>query len=68
MDYAYRADAWQALYTAIAGSAAALTGLLFIALSFNLRTILKNPASRGHAREMLGAFICLLVLSIFMLW
>ena len=36
MEYAYRADAWQALYTAVAGATAALTGLLFIALSLDL--------------------------------
>ena len=36
MEYAYRTEAWQALYAAVAGSAAALTGLLFIALSLIL--------------------------------
>ncbi len=45
MEYAYRADTWQALYAAVAGSAAALTGLLFIGLSLNLRIIVK-PAAR----------------------
>jgi hypothetical protein len=45
MEYAYRADTWQALYAAVAGSAAALTGLLFIGLSLNLRIIVE-PAAR----------------------
>ena len=36
MHYAYRTDAWQTLYTAAAGSAAALTGLPFTSLPLNL--------------------------------
>ena len=67
MEYAYRADAWQALYTAVAGAAAALTGLLFIALSLNLRTIVKIPMYRARARETLGGLLCLLVLSVILL-
>lgn len=67
MEYAYRADAWQALYTAVAGSAAALTGLLFIGLSLNLRTIVKTPEHTARARETLGGLLSLLVLSILLL-
>jgi hypothetical protein len=60
MDYVYRADAWQALYTAVAGATAALTGLLFIALSLNLHTIIKVPTHRARAT------LSLLVLSLLM--
>ena len=67
MEYVYRADAWQALYTAVAGATAALTGLLFIALSLNLHTIIKMPTHRARARETLGATLSLLVLSLLML-
>jgi len=67
MEYVYRADAWQALYTAVAGATAALTGLLFIALSLNLHTIIKVPTHRARARETLGATLSLLVLSLLML-
>jgi hypothetical protein len=67
MEYAYRADAWQAFYTAVAGSAAALTGLLFIGLSLNLRTIIKTPEHTARARETLGGLLSLLVLSVFLL-
>jgi hypothetical protein len=55
MEYAYRADTWQALYAAVAGSAAALTGLLFIGLSLNLRIIVKTPehtARQGDVRRL----------------
>lgn len=67
MDYAYRADTWQVLYAAVAGSAAALTGLLFIALSLNLRTIIKTPEHTARARETFGGLLGLLVLSVLLL-
>ena len=67
MEYLYRADAWQALYTAVASATAALTGLLFIAFSLNLRTILKVPVHRARARETFGITLSLLVLSVLML-
>lgn len=67
LKYAYRAEAWQALYTTLAGSAATLTGLLFIALSLNLSTILTVPAHRARARETFAGLLSLLVLSILML-
>ena len=64
MEYAYRADTWQALYAAVAGSAAALTGLLFIGLSLNLRIIVKTPEHTARARETFGGLLSLLVLFI----
>ena len=67
MEYAYQADQWQALYATVAGATAALTGLLFVALSLNLRTIIKVPAHRARAREILGCTLSLLVLSLLML-
>lgn len=67
MENVYRADAWQALYTAVASATAALTGLLFITLSLNLRTIINVPAHRARARETLGGLLCLLVLSVLLL-
>jgi hypothetical protein len=67
MEYAYRADAWQALYTAIAGAMAALTGLLFIALSLDLPTVIKVPAYRAQAREALSGLLFLLVLALLLL-
>jgi uncharacterized protein YybS (DUF2232 family) len=60
MEYAYRTDTWQAFYTAVAGSAAALTGLLFLGPTFNLHSILKLPAHRARARETPGGLVSLL--------
>ncbi len=67
MDYAYQADTWQALYTTVAGSAAALNGLLFVGLSLNLRTIVKTPEHTARARETFGGLLSLVVLSILLL-
>ena len=67
MEYAYQADQWQVLYTTVASATAALTGLLFVALSLNQRTIIKVPALRARAREILGCTLALLVLSLLML-
>ena len=67
MEYAYRADAWQALYATVGGSVATLTGLLFIGLSLNLRTIVRVPMHRARAREAFGGLLSLLVLSLLML-
>ena len=64
MEYAYRADTWQALYAAVAGSAAALTGLLFIGLSLNLCIIDKTLEHTARARETFGGLLSLLVLFI----
>jgi len=38
MEIAYRPEAWQVLFTALASSTAALTGLLFIAREESLPT------------------------------
>ncbi|MBV9019454.1 MAG: hypothetical protein JOZ71_01935 [Ktedonobacteraceae bacterium] len=67
MEYAYRAEAWQAMYTTLASATATLTGLLFVALSLDLSTIIKIPAYRARARETLVGLLCLLALSIFLL-
>jgi len=64
MEYACRADTWQALYVAVGGSAAALTGLLCIGLSLNLRIIVKTPEHTARARETFGGLLSLLVLFI----
>ena len=65
--YAYQAQSWQVFYAAVAGAAAALTGLLFVALSLNLRAILRDAAHRARARETLGGLLALLVLALLVL-
>jgi hypothetical protein len=42
LDAAFRPESWVVLYAAIAGASAALTGLLFVAFSINLRQIADN--------------------------
>lgn len=67
MEYAFRVDVWQALYTAVASAVAALTGLLFIGLSLNLRTIIKTPAHKARARQTFAGLLALLILSLLLL-
>ncbi len=44
---------WTGFFTAQAGAFAALTGLVFVALSINLKTILDTPGTSGRAGEAL---------------
>jgi len=59
--------AWHDLFVAIAGAAAALTGLLFVAVSINLKQILDMPSLPTRAAETLSIVLGLLLLSVFML-
>ena len=60
---AYRPDAWGAAFTTIAGSAAALTGLLFVAISINLTPILKVEGLVNRALEVLIILVAVLAVS-----
>jgi modulator of FtsH protease len=60
----FRPESWQILYAAIAGAAAALTGLLFVAFSLNLRIITSSPMHMGRSRETLATLLILLMISI----
>jgi hypothetical protein len=64
---AYQAEAWQVFYAAVAGSSATLIGLLFVALSLNLRMILRGAAHRARAREAFGGLVGLLALALLVL-
>jgi hypothetical protein len=55
------------MFVAMAGAAAALTGLIFVAVSINLEQVLKFPALPPRAVETLSVLIGLLVLSVFVL-
>jgi modulator of FtsH protease len=67
MNVAYQPESWASLYLAVASAAAALAGLLFVALSLNLTKILNKPAHRERARQTMGGFVSLLVLAILIL-
>jgi modulator of FtsH protease len=61
MASAYDPAAWEAFCTALVGAAAALTGLLFVAVSLNLDSILKHPDFLPpRAAETLGALVAVL--------
>ncbi|HEY7432782.1 MAG TPA: hypothetical protein VH641_18825 [Streptosporangiaceae bacterium] len=65
--HAYTPEAWHDLFVAVAGSAAALTGLIFVAVSINLRQILDNRVLPVRAAETLTILVGILLLSVFML-
>jgi ABC-type spermidine/putrescine transport system permease subunit II len=62
---AYCAADWTDLFVASAGASAALTGLLFVAVSVNIKDILENPALPARALQtlllLLGAVVVSLV-------
>jgi len=64
---AYQPERWHDMFVAMAGAAAALTGLIFVAVSINLERVLKYPALPQRAVETLSIMIGLLVLSVFVL-
>jgi hypothetical protein len=64
---AYDPSAWSDLFVASAGAAAALTGLVFVAVSINLRAILKHPGLPERALETLILLLGVLTASIFVL-
>lgn len=63
----YAPDRWAAAFTAVAGSAAALTGLLFVALSINLDRVIKGPGLVARAVEVLLLLVAVLVIATLLL-
>ena len=64
---AYRPELWHDLFVAMAGAAAALTGLIFVAVSISLEQILKYRALPVRTVETLSVLVGLLLLSVFIL-
>lgn len=63
----YSTLAWHDFFVGTIGAAAALTGLLFVAISINLEQILKFPQLPGRAAGTLGILVSALVVSGFAL-
>jgi hypothetical protein len=61
MEFAYRPEAWETMFEMVALAAVTLTGLLFVGLSINLRSIVATPTHFARAREALIAQLVLLI-------
>jgi modulator of FtsH protease len=60
---AYSPSEWHGFFEGTIGAAAALTGLLFVAISINLEQILKFPQLPGRAAGTLGILVAALTAS-----
>ena len=63
----YDPELWRDYFVAVLGATAALTGLLFVAISINLDRILEFPNLPKRAANTLGVLLALLVASTLLL-
>ena len=59
----YAPDRWHEFYVMVGGAAAALTGLIFVAISIHLRSVLATRFFRARARYLTGCLMLTLVTS-----
>jgi hypothetical protein len=55
----YDQSAWRDYFVMVGGGAAALTGLVFVAMSLHLRDIVNHPVHRHRARTILAGLIAI---------
>jgi hypothetical protein len=55
---------WSDFFVATVGAAAALAGLIIVAMSVNITTIVKSPAMPSRAALTIGALIALVVVGV----
>jgi hypothetical protein len=63
MDMAFDPSGWHDFYLMVGGSAAALTGLVFVAMSLQLRPILPNPWHRGTAAASIISLLSVMLVA-----
>ena len=61
----YDPQSWHELFVMSGGAAAALAGLIFVAVSLNHDDILSNPVLPPLAMQTLGILVAVVVLSAF---
>lgn len=59
----YRPDQWHDYFITVGGAAAALTGLVFVAMSLNLKVIAQDATHRYRAVGTLAGFTAIFVIS-----
>jgi hypothetical protein len=64
MATAYSSEAWMDLFVASAGASAALTGLLFVAVSVNIKQILEIDGLPARALQTLLMLLSVVVISL----
>lgn len=62
---AYDSTEWHDFFVLVGGAAAALAGLLFVAISINIDQILRYSALPIRASETLAALLAMLLVSVF---
>jgi hypothetical protein len=59
----YAPERWHDFYIMVGGASAALTGLIFVAISIHLRSVLATPFFRARARYLTGVLMLTMVTS-----